>query len=494
MHSRTGKSPKPHPERLKVEHVNVVPPTKLKPAIGGTLVGNFMEWYDFGIYGYLAVVMTGVFASGLPTQWQLLATLLGFAVSFLVRPLGGLVLGPLGDKFGRRKILFFTMSVMAGATALIGLLPTANTLGVWALVLLYLLKMLQGFSTGGEYAGAATYVAEFAPDRKRGFFSSMLDTGSYMGFAAGATVVGLTTWISTSVSGPDAMAEYGWRIPFLTAIPLGIIAVWLRSRLPETPAFEVAEASADLTDVDHDDPYARHGFIGLIRHHWRPLLVAMAIVAATNSAGYALTSYMPVYLEEEVGYSSITSALATVPVLVVMSICIPIVGFISDRVGRRPVYAAAAIATVVLTVPAFKLMHLGTLAWVMVALSLIAIPVALWVGPSAAALPALFPTATRYTGMGLSYNLAVSAFGGTTPLFTQALMQWTGNNLMPAFYIMFFSIIAGVAILAIGESARKPLTGSLPIVATHTEARALVAFQDRNPDLDLETIRVPVNA
>src|SRR5690606_33819185 len=145
--------------------------------------GNFMEWFDFGIYGYLAVTMTAVFTEGLPREAGLLVTLLGFAVSFLVRPLGGMVLGPLGDRIGRQKVLFFTMAIMAVATALIGVLPTAAQIGLWAIVPLYLLKMIQGFSTGGEYAGATTYVAEFSSDRHRGFWASLLDLGSYIGFA-----------------------------------------------------------------------------------------------------------------------------------------------------------------------------------------------------------------------------------------------------------------------------------------------------------------------
>lgn len=193
---RSKKKIKDEP-RLTVEDVNVVPPKKIRPAIKGTVVGNFMEWYDFGIYGYLTVTMTAVFTQGLPQEWQLLAVMFGFAVSYLVRPLGGLVLGPLGDKVGRQKVLYVTMAMMAVSTALIGLLPTAASIGAWALVLLYLLKMVQGFSTGGEYAGATTYVAEFAPDRRRGFFGAFLDMGSYLGFAAGASVVAITTWVTT---------------------------------------------------------------------------------------------------------------------------------------------------------------------------------------------------------------------------------------------------------------------------------------------------------
>ncbi len=179
------------------------------------------------------------------------------------------------------------MAMMASATALIGILPTSAQIGLWAIVPLYLLKMIQGFSTGGEYAGATTYVSEFSPDKRRGFWSSWLDVGSYVGFAAGAGAVAITTAIVTNVSGPDAMTEYGWRIPFLLAIPLGIVAIWFRLKIPETPSFEQTHAAEAENEIDKDDPMSRQGLAGIVRHHWKSLLIAIALVAATNTAGYA---------------------------------------------------------------------------------------------------------------------------------------------------------------------------------------------------------------
>lgn len=467
--------------RLEVDDVIVVKTGRVRKAISGTVVGNFMEWFDFGIYGYLAVTMTAVFTAGMDESLGLLVVLLGFAISFLVRPLGGFVLGPLGDRIGRQKVLFITMAMMAAATALIGVLPTAAQIGAWAILPLYLLKMVQGFSTGGEYAGATTYVAEFSPDRSRGFWSSWLDVGSYVGFAAGASVVALTTWITESVSGAGAMVDYGWRIPFLIAIPLGAVAIWFRMRIPETPAYEVAQ---DAAEPDADDPMARHGVLGILRHHWRAVLVAMAVVAATNTAGYALTSYMPTYLEATVGLSTVTAALATVPVLLLLSAMLPLLGRLSDRIGRKPVYLMASASVVVLVLPAFALMQVGELWAVMIALAMVAVPVALWIGCSAATLPALFPTASRFGAMAIAYNLSVSLFGGTTPLFSQALIDLTGNTYMPAFYIMFFGIVGGLAVLGMRETARRPLIGSVPTVETRAEAVELVATQDKNPLID----------
>ncbi|KAB1654810.1 MFS transporter [Pseudoclavibacter chungangensis] len=484
--------------RLEVDDVIVVNPKSIRKAIGGTVVGNFMEWYDFGIYGYLAVTMTTVFTEGMDERMGLLVTLFGFAVSFLVRPIGGLVLGPLGDRLGRQRVLFFTMALMAISTALIGLLPTAAQMGLWVIVPLYLLKMLQGFSTGGEFAGASTYVAEFSPDRARGFWSSLLQVGSYLGFAAGAATVAITTWITTSLAGDNAMLDFGWRIPFLLAIPLGIVAIWFRARIPETPSFEASEAAnADSKDEVEDaaararrddDPLARHGILGVLRHHWRSVLIGIAIVSAELTVAYALTSYMPTYLEKEVGLSTLDAAIATVPVLIVMSLLLPFIGRLSDRIGRKPVYTIAVVSSLVLLVPAFAIMQIGQEWAVFIALAMVAIPTAFYVSLTASALPALFPTASRFTGMGITYNLAASLFGGTTPLFSQGLIELTGNTFMPAFYIMLFAALAGVALMFMPESGKRPLIGSLPTVTTSSEAEDLVRGQDTNEFLDTSTM------
>ncbi|WP_167048245.1 MFS transporter [Microbacterium halimionae] len=476
--------------RLNVDDVIVVKKSRIRTAIGGTVVGNFMEWFDFGIYGYLAVTLAVVFTSDLPDPWGLLVTLFGFAISFLVRPIGGLVLGPLGDRIGRQKVLFFTMAMMAVATALIGVLPTSSAIGLWAIVPLYFLKMVQGFSTGGEYAGATTYVSEFSPDKSRGFWASWLDVGSYVGFAAGASVVALTTIVTTNVWGETAMVDFGWRIPFLVAIPLGIVAIWFRLRIPETPSFEAARDDQNGTALAPESPFARHGIVGIIRYHWRTVLIGIALVAATNTAGYALTSYMPTYLESEVGVSNLGAAVATVPVLIVMSALLPLIGKLSDKIGRKPIYLIAAGSTIVLMIPAFAIMQIGEEWAVFIALAMVAIPVAFYVAVSASALPALFPTASRFGAMAIAYNISVSLFGGTTPLFSQALIEITGNTYMPAFYIMFFAALGAIAMLSMRESAKRPLLGSVPTVETVEEARELVEHQDEDPFIDTSTMPI----
>jgi len=483
---------------LEVDDLIIVEPSKMKLALRGAFVGNFMEWYDFGIYGYLAVTMTKVFTSGMPDSLGLTVTLLGFAVSFLVRPFGGLILGPIGDRIGRQKVLYFTMAIMAIATALIGLLPSAEQAGgFWVIIPLYLLKMMQGFSTGGEFAGATTYVSEFSPDKDRGYWASKLNVGSYLGFAAGASVVAATTLITETLLGIDgAMVAWGWRIPFLLAIPLGAIAIYFRMRIPEPPGFEeTRELQLANQPTDPHDLQYRHSLGSLIRVYWKQILIGISIVAAEGTAGYALTSYMPTYLEKELQVSNLNAAIATVPVLVIMSLILPKIGRWSDRIGRRKVYLLATGSSIVLMLPAFAILQTAPQAgmWVVfVALGIVAVPVAFFVSMTASALPALFPTAARFSGMGITYNIAASLFAGTTPLIADLLVNATHGSaispFMPALWIMTFSVVAVFAVLMMKETAARPLLGSVPTVASRADAEELVATQAENPLLDTSTM------
>ncbi|MBT2515704.1 MFS transporter [Arthrobacter sp. ISL-30] len=460
----------------------IVDKRELRKAHVGAGVGNFIEWYDIGIYGYLAVTMTSVFTEGMDERMGLLVTLLGFAVSFVVRPLGGMILGPLGDKIGRRKVLFFTMAIMAAATTIIGLLPTAGQVGLWVIIPLYLLKMLQGFSTGGEYSGAATYIAEFSPDQSRGFMTSLLNSGSMLGFAAGAGVVAVTTTITASLWGDSAMLDGGWRIPFLIALPLGILAISLRRRIPESPSFEVAHEKTENEDVD--PIFVRHNLSNILKYYWPQILIGCALVAADGTSAYMLTSYMPTYLETQVGSHAVHTAVAAVVVLVLLGIMIPLVARWSDRIGRRPIYAMATIGNLILLVPAFSLMHVGTLWSLHLALFLVSVPSAFFLALTGAVMSELFPTASRFGCVGVTHNLSISIFGGTTPLVSQILVEVTGNSYAPAFYVMFFSAVALIALLKMRESASRPLPGSVPVVSSRDEAATLVKGQDTDERID----------
>lgn len=466
--------------RLKESDVNVVDQPMLKKAMGGTIVGNTMEWYDVGVFGYLITTLGTPFLPGSDPSTAQLFLLGTFAATFIARPLGGVIFGWLGDKVGRQKTLAATLMIMAASTFAVGLLPDYNVIGLWAPALLVLLKIVQGFSTGGEYAGATTFVSEYAADKRRGFFASFLDLGSYMGFAVGAALVS----VLQLTLGQETMEAWGWRIPFLVAGPLGLIAIYFRSKIEESPQFQATldareESNKNATD---GDPTAAKGPIATVRSYWRSIITAMVLVAAANTAGYALTSYMPTYLTEQKGYDELHGTALTIPVLVIMALCIPLTGRLSDRVGRRPVLWVGAFSTIILVIPAFMLIGVGAIWSTLLGLALIAFPVTFYVANLASSLPAQFPTSSRYSAMGISYNFAVAIFGGTTPFIVAALIEGTGNDMMPAYYLMLTSAAGAIAIFFLKESANKPLPGSMPSVDTPEEARELVATQDENPN------------
>lgn len=467
--------------RLRLQHVTVVERGPLKRAIAGAAVGNLMEWYDIGVYGYLAVLIGQLFLPSAGRGAQTLFSMGVLAVTFVARPIGGIVLGQLGDRLGRQRILAFTLTMMALATTLIGLLPTYSTIGAWAPVLLILLKLAQGFSTGGEYAGATTFVTEYAPDRRRGKYSSYLDFASFQGFAIGAALVSvLGLWLSDR-----AMATWGWRIPFLLALPLGGIAIYFRLRIEDSPAYQEAQRS---TGPEGNGSVETKGVLEILRSFWRPLLIAFTLAAAANTVNYAVTSYMPTYLTSTLGYDSLHGTLLTLPVLILLGFGVLGFGALSDRVGRRRVLFLGAGGAVVLAVPAFLLMGMGHAWSTMLGIFLLAIPVMTYIGNLAASLPALFPTSSRYGAMGISYNLAVALLAGTAPFIMQSLVTLTHNPLAPAFWIMFTSTCGFIAVLCMPESARRPMPGALPAVASEEEARQLVEGQDDNPDLDVEEV------
>ncbi|WP_413601346.1 MFS transporter [Curtobacterium sp. Curtsp57] len=482
MGSDPSSTPTRPRRRLRQSDVTVVDKSMMRKAVGGMVVGNTMEWYDVGVYGYLAVTMGRVFLPTAEPAVQILFSLGVFAATYIARPLGGIVFGRLGDKIGRQKVLATTLIMMAASTFLIGALPDFALIGAAAPVLLVVLKLLQGFSTGGEYAGATTFITEYAPDRRRGFFASFLDFGSYMGFALGAAVVSV---LQVSL-GEETMTAWGWRLPFLLAGVIGAVAIYFRLRIEESPVFQATQAAqAAATEAIAEAQGRPRNVVVMVKEHWRPIVIAVMLVAASNTVGYALTSYMPTYLTDSLGYSALDGTLLTIPVLVLLAVMLPLTGKLSDKLGRRVVMWIGAATTVVLVIPAFMLIGHGAQWSTLLGLGLLALMTALWVSNQAASLPALFPTNTRYGGMGFAYNIAIAVFGGTTPLIVQALLTWTGDELAPAYFLMAMSVIGAVGVFCMKESSRRPLPGSMPAVESDAEARELVLTQDTNPNLDL---------
>ncbi|MFF3150079.1 MFS transporter, partial [Streptomyces sp. NPDC057927] len=334
----------PRPRTPAPPEAYVTDPALVKRAVKAAALGNAMEWFDFGVYSYIAVTLGKVFfPSGNPTA-QLLSTFGAFAAAFLVRPLGGMVFGPLGDRVGRQKVLALTMIMMAAGTFAIGLIPSYATIGVGAPLLLLAARLVQGFSTGGEYAGASTFIAEYAPDKKRGFFGSWLEFGTLAGYIGGA---GLVTLMTAFLSTEDLLS-WGWRVPFLIAGPMGIIGLYLRMRLEETPAFAAELAKASKKEADRPKVRLRD----MVAGQWRALLLCVGLVLVFNVTDYMLLSYMPSYLTSELKYDETHGLLVVLGVMALMMIVQPFAGALTDRIGRRPVIAAGCVGFLALSVPA----------------------------------------------------------------------------------------------------------------------------------------------
>ncbi|MEV0211571.1 MFS transporter [Streptomyces sp. NPDC050788] len=456
---------------LRKEDVQVVEPPLLRRAVGASALGNCMEWFDFGVYSYLAATIGKVFFPGASPAAQVISSFATFAAAFVVRPLGGLVFGPLGDRLGRQKVLATTMILMAIGTFAIGLIPSYATIGIAAPILLLLARMLQGFSTGGEYGGATTFVAEYSPDRRRGFLSSWLDFGTFVGYALGSALV---TLLNLAL-GDDQMLAWGWRIPFLIAGPLGAIGLYMRLKLEESPAFQ---QQLDEHEKSLAQTSAGSEFRTIVKDHWPALLICMGLVLLYNVTNYMVTGYLPTYQTETLNRSSASADVLVLIGMVWIVLLITFIGRLSDHVGRRPVYAVSAAAMIVLAVPSFQLIKMhGTWPPIFGVLILSTL-LACFAAPSAATLPALFPTAVRYAAMGIGFNFAVAAFGGTTPLVTAALVSVTGDDLMPAYYLMLAGVIGLITVKFLPESAQVPLNGSQPMVGSEEEQRELLSTSE----------------
>lgn len=420
----------------------------LRRAVAAAAIGNATEWFDYGIYAYGVTYVSAALFPGKAGEATLFA-LATFAISFLVRPLGGLFWGPLGDRLGRKSVLTLTILMMASATFLVGLIPPYRAIGAWAPALLVGLRMVQGFSTGGEYGGAATFVAEYAPDHRRGFLGSFLEFGTLAGFSLGALLM-----LGFSVALGDArMHAWGWRLPFLAAAPLGLVGIYLRSMMEDTPIFrELEETQANRTDV-------RTGLVPLVHDYWRPLLVMSGLVIALNAVNYTLLSYMPTYLERRLGLTVQQSLFVPIFGMIFMMVLAPLAGALSDRVGRKPLWWTSLIGLLLLAIPMYHLMStsfLGAIAGVTV-LGALYVP---QLATISATFPAMFPTQVRFAGFAIAYNLATSLFGGPAPALTSWLITATGDTLVPAYYMMAACLVGTVALFFTVETAGASLRGT----------------------------------
>lgn len=412
--------------------------------VTASFIGNFVEWFDYAIYGYLATTIAVVFFPDADPQAALLSTFALFAVSFLVRPVGGFVWGWIGDKVGRRIALSWSILLMSVATFCLALIPSYAMIGIWAPLLLLLVRIVQGFSASGEYAGASAFLVEYAPANRRGIYAAVVPASTASGLLLGSLITAmLTAWLST-----DDLTSWGWRLPFLLAAPLGIIGLYIRTRLEDTPAFQEL---AKQDEVVKAPPGA------LFREHWRTLLLAAGAVLLNAVGFYVLLSYMPTYLHQHMGVGATQSFLATTVALATYIGFILVTGLASDRFGRRTVLISASVSFIVLTIPLFMLLSTQNFLIILAVQILLGAMLTLNDGTLPSFLAEMFPTRVRYSGFAVSFNLSNALFGGTAPFMATLLIGLTGTPLAPAGYLIAAALVSLVAVVLARETSKDPL-------------------------------------
>lgn len=423
--------------------------TPTRRVVMAATVGNFVEWFDIGVYGTMSASLSmHLFDSTDPVS-ALLSTFAVFAVGFVIRPVGGLVFGPMADRIGRNRVLVITVALTSLSTAAIGILPSYETIGVFAPLLLVLIRLLQGFGAGGETSSAVGLLYEYAPREKRGFYTSLSAATGFLAFVASA---GLALALTLGL-GDEAVSEWAWRIPFLVALPLGLIALYLRSQLDDSPVFRKMQSDEELSTSP-------------LRETFRTARVAMLVLAGLvvlkGVAHWTLQTFMVSYMEDTLGFSMTESFLASTVAMAVVMVLIPISGIISDRIGRKPVLGAGAIGLFVLAWPAISLMTLENAPLAIAAMVLLALPVAAYDGAINAIMAEMFPARIRTGAMAIPYNVAVSLLGGTAPYIAAWLTVTTGYKQAPSFYLMLAAAVTFVTLIRFVKETAGPRATMTP--------------------------------
>lgn len=421
-------------------------PRDRRRAVFGGSAGVFVEFFDYGIYGFLATTIAAVFFPPEAPTAALIMTWGIFALTFLVRPLGGLIIGAFADRVGRLAALVVSLTLMTFATAGIGLIPGYASIGIAAPILLLLCRLVQGFSAGGEVASAYSFVAENVPAKKRGFYTALPQFASYSAMLCGTSLgFALATFL------PDgALEAWAWRLVFFIAAPLGILGFWIRRTLSDTVVFSEAQERGDTVHNPIRESVANRGNVTRI-------FFAVALALLNSSGYYVLFNYMPSYLQNELDFAVSEGLAVTALAVAVMLIGIPFMGALSDRVGRKPVLFGSAFASAVLAVPCYALMAQGSfglavLGAVVLALAFCGHPAIINV-----VLVELFPTRVRGTSYSLGYNLSTAVFGGAGPLIMTSLIASTGVTAIPSYYVVLTAVGTGIAALFVVDKVGQPL-------------------------------------
>ena len=415
-----------------------------------SLIGTSIEWYDFFLYGTAsALIFARLFFPKFDPLTGTLAAFGTFAVGFAARPIGGVVCGHFGDRIGRRSMLVITLLIMGIATFLIGLLPTYHQVGIWAPVLLVLLRIAQGFGLGGQWGGAILMAVEHSPRGKRGFYGSWPQIGLPVGLLLSTIVFGLVSKLPEA-----ALLAWGWRIAFLVSIILVGVGLYIRLSVAEPPVF---------VKVKQTHTTSRLPILEALRRHPKNVLLVMGARIAENGAFYLFSVFVLTYATmPSVGFSRSMALTAVSVAAFVQIFTIPAFGVLSDRIGRRPVYLFGAIFTGAFAFPFFWLIETSTPVLLLLSMVLaLSVGHAAMYAPQASFVAELFGTRVRYSGLSLGYQLASVIAGGLSPFIAMSLLRQTGSSSFIALYIILMSAITTISVYLAAETAHKDIADTI---------------------------------
>ena len=415
----------------------------IKTLIGGS-AGNILEWYDFALYGYFAPIFAELFFPSEDSLTALISTFGVFAAGYLMRPLGAIIFGHIGDRMGRKKVLVYSVMLMAIPTTLIGFLPTYKQAGIGAPILLTFFRLLQGISVGGEFTGSLSYLVETAPKNRRGFFGSWTNFGANLGILMGSGAGA----IISSVMAEESLMTWGWRIPFFMGILVGFAGLFLRKELEEPETFENISKAGKISESPLRES---------LRLYWKEILTVLGVMWLTCTSFYMIFVYLTTYISSETSIPLSETLEVNTITMVFLLILIPIMGYISDLKGRKPLLITAGGGLVILAYPLFLVISRGSIFHDFIAQIIFAIVISILQAVVPTVLAELFPTKVRMTAMSLGYNIAQALFGGTTPLVCSFLIKETGYKLMPAFYLIFCGLVSLFVYFTLKETYKKEL-------------------------------------
>tara|TARA_R110000868_G_scaffold410505_1_gene698747 strand:- start:34329 stop:35585 length:1257 start_codon:yes stop_codon:yes gene_type:complete len=415
-----------------------------KKSILPAILGNANEWYDFALYGYFSPIFAQLFFPKSEHSIALLLTFAIFATGFIVRPIGAMIFGHIGDRLGRRKALLITTVLMALPTACIGLLPTYQSVGILAPLLLVLLRLIQGLAVSGELSGASAYIIEHAKPKRRGLAGSLIMASVYSGQLIGSAIGMTISWLVTQ----QQLMAWGWRIPFFLSLVFGIGILWLRLRSDETPKFEEHRENKQL----HDAPVKV-----ALSQHIKSITQIVGFICIAAVSGYILIGFLPTFLTLNHGFSLHTAlALNTIGMVVVM-LLIPVVGYLSDHFGRKLFLLIGTIGFILLAYPMFYLFSQHSFGLALIAEIIYCVCIACINGVTTVTMAEMFPTDVRQTGTGIGFNVSLAVFGGTAPLVAQFLINLFHTHFAASYYLILCGLISLPFIIKLSASHQQPL-------------------------------------